>query len=106
MKRSALITASLLLLAGQAGAVEAPTPTPAPRCQSLPEIRETLRTKYNEIEVGGGLVNETMIALLFASPSGETWTILHVLTNGCATPISSGTNWYHDRIPALGERPA
>ena len=99
-----MLTASLLL-AGQAGAVEAPTP-PAPRCQSLPEIREVLRTKYNEIEVGGGLVNETMIALLFASPSGETWTILHVLTNGCATPISSGTNWYHDRIPALGERPA
>lgn len=103
------IAASLAaLLAGPAMAQEAP---PQPQaftavCLPLDRLRDELKTKFNESEVGGGIVSETAITLLFASPDGDTWTIAMLSPDGQACVVAGGSDWFHDRIPAKGERAA
>jgi hypothetical protein len=75
-------------------------------CLPLDRLREQLKTKFNEDEVGGGIVGETAITLLFASPDGDTWTIVMLSPDGNACVVAGGSDWFHARIPAKGERAA
>lgn len=75
-------------------------------CLPLDRLREELRTKFGEEEVGGGIVGETAITLLFVSPDGDTWSIAMLSPDGQACVVAGGSDWFHDRIPAKGERAA
>lgn len=77
-----------------------------PPCAPLPLMREFLKEKYNEVEVGGGLVNEKAVVLLFASPAGETWSLVSTGANGISCLLTEGENWFHEHVAAPGERPA
>lgn len=87
-------------------AQETPPQTFTAVCLPLDKLRAELKTKFNEDEIGGGIVSETAITLLFASPDGDTWTIAMLTPDGKACVVAGGSDWFHDRIPAKGERAA
>lgn len=103
MKRSALITASLLLLAAPAGAQER---AEIPQCAPWQTMVGLLKSTFNEIEFEGGWVNDQALTHLFASPGGDTWTLVVHQATGNTCIILRGTYWFANRIPAIGERPA
>jgi len=75
-------------------------------CAPFDEMRETLASQYHETEVGTGMVSDTDVLMLFASPGGETWTILGLNVSGIACIKSAGKGWDAGQLPAKGERGA
>lgn len=103
------IAASLAaLLAGPAMAQEAPTPPTFAMewCGPIKTLRDNLKSKYNEVEMGGGIVNEQTVFVVFVSPDGATWTMAVMRADGGSCVIGSGENWFQSRIPGKDERPA
>jgi hypothetical protein len=75
-------------------------------CAPFDEMRETLASQFHETEVGTGMVSDTEVLMLYASPGGETWTILGLNVSGIACIKSAGKGWDAGRLPAAGERDA
>jgi hypothetical protein len=97
------VTAIGALWASRADAQEGPP------CAPTTELVAKLKDKYGEVEVGGGIFNEQVVVIPFASPGGDTWTILSIGTDGFACILSHGTDWFPGVLPEApvdGERPA
>lgn len=74
-----------------------------PPCAPTEELVAKLKKDYNEVEVGGGLINEHGVIVTYASPEGETWTILAVGTEGVSCIVSSGEHWFVGSLPKAGD---
>lgn len=65
----------------------------APPCLAFPAVVEVLHDRYGEAPIGGGMVNEGAIVVLFSSDAGETWTLALRESSGETCFVASGTNW-------------
>ena len=93
-----------------AAAVLAATPATAQQqsevvCAPTDAIREVLK-QLKQVEVSGGMVSETAIFSIFASPDGDQWTLVATDTSGKSCILSGGRYWFQGKIPASGETPA
>ncbi len=88
---------ALMLLPFAAHAQEA-----APPCGPWETARKLLEEKYHETIVGSGIINDKTVVIVFASPDGETFTLLSVAANGMACSLMTGGGWSFD-IPKVGD---
>lgn len=74
-------------------ALLAASPVAAMQCGKADEIRRVLAEQYQEEPVAIGMINDKVIASVYASVGGKTWTILTFTTDGSACIVSSGKDW-------------
>ena len=87
----------LLLFYGCAAVTAEPASVEAPRaaasaCIERDKIAAELRQKYNESVIVRAMMDMAMIEV-FASPQGETWTIVVTLPDCLTLPLAAGTDW-------------
>lgn len=68
-------------------------------CAPTAELIAKLQKDYHEVEVGGGIVSQEHVFVVYASPDGETWTVLAVGTNGTACVVGAGRYWFPGALP-------
>ncbi len=71
-------------------------------CYQWETARKALEEKYHETIVGSGIINDKTVVIVFASPDGETFTLLSVGADGLACKILDGGGWNFD-TPKVGE---
>lgn len=78
------------------------------QCGSAAEMVEKLEKEFHEIQIGGGIVGDQTIVVIYAAPDGSSWTALSMGTDGSACLIASGKDWFGGlpELPAPGEREA
>ena len=54
--------------------------------------------KHKEVQLAGGIVNDENAVIVFGTPTGSTWTLVAVSTNGNACIIGSGTGWFQSDL--------
>ena len=91
-----LIFAAVLLWAAVAEA------TP-PHCDKRKNIADKLNKKYEEQSVAVGLAVNGSLLEVFASPNGETWSIIVSNTKGRACVLATGEGWRYRKVVA-GEK--
>lgn len=69
------------------------------RCAPLAVWVEGLKDRFAEIDIGGGRIGPQLVARVFASPDGSTFTILAVDPRGLACLVLSGDDWEPGRLP-------
>lgn len=69
------------------------------RCAPLTVWVKGLQNRFAEIDIGGGRIGPQLVARVFASPDGATFTILAVNPNGLACLVLSGDDWEPGRLP-------
>lgn len=74
-------------------------------CSTWDEIKSRFADKHNEVPIGGGQVNPTVVLQVLVSPGGATWTIVFVDRNGKACITAAGKNWKPGANPVVGEVP-
>jgi len=74
-----------------------------PPCAKTEALIKSLRENYNEVEVGGGIINERAVMLTFASPEGATWTVLAAGADGMACVVATGEHWFLGALPKAGD---
>ena len=97
-----IASAFAVLVAGLA----APAQAQSPQCGPFPELRNALAKEHHEIELGGGIVNERAVMVVFVSPDGATWTMAILGTDGKACLIAHGVDWFQRPVPSSQERPS
>ena len=75
----------------QPALVEAPRAA-ASACIERDKAAAELRQKYNESVIVRAMMDMAMIEV-FASPQGETWTIVVTLPDCRTLPLAAGTDW-------------
>jgi hypothetical protein len=96
---SLLATVPSPLLAGEAGISEpvlqrANAETEARACIPYPELRKALRGKYGENPVAFGLHANGSLMQIFASNTGDTWTVVMTSPKGLSCIVAGGNDWY------------
>jgi hypothetical protein len=71
----------------------------APNCAPWTVMKPRLAERYGELPIGGGIVNPTTIATVFAAPDGATWSLVVVDRSGRACLIATGRDWEPGRLP-------
>lgn len=87
-----------------AAGLAAPAQAQSPQCGPFTELRTVLAKEHHEIELGGGIVNDKAVMIVFVSPDGATWTLAALGTDGKACLIASGVDWFQRSIPSSDER--
>lgn len=67
-------------------------PAAAQACVKHEEIVEKLKGKFQEKQLGYGLIGDKAIMELYASKKGS-WTIIVTRSNGISCVIAAGTDW-------------
>jgi hypothetical protein len=85
--------------AGEAGISEpvtqrANTETEARVCIPYPELRKALQGKYGESPVAFGLHANGGLLQIFASHTGDTWTVVMTSPKGISCIVAGGKSWY------------
>lgn len=62
-------------------------------CTTQTTMAIYLKQTFNEIPVSKGLSEEGFALIVYASPSGATWTMVVVAPSGRACVIVVGTDW-------------
>ena len=75
----------------------------APFCDDRRNIAEKLNKKHDEQSVAVGLGNNGGLLEIFASPNGETWSIIISNTKGRACIIAAGEGWRYRKV-VVGEK--
>lgn len=79
-------------------------------CAPYQDLKKILQGHYNESPSGSGITDKGHAAVIvFASPDGETWTMVRIGPDGQACMIAAGSNWLEvipPKAPIEGERPA
>lgn len=77
-----------------------------PPCAPWADMKRNLAEKYQEFQIGGGLINEKLIMAVFASAGGATWTTVGISVDGTACVFSVGTYWFMNKpaAPVPGRR--
>lgn len=72
-------------------------------CAPFKMVRENLEKKHNETIISGGLNSDKLATFVFASPGGETFTIVIVDTRGIACQVGAGKQWFQESVPVPGD---
>ena len=95
-----IASAIAVLVAGLA----APAYAQSPQCGPFKTLQTYLAETHHEVELGGGIVNDKAVMVVFVSPDGATWTLAALGTDGKACLIASGVDWFQRSIPNPDER--
>lgn len=90
MVRIAWIAAAAALMAAPALAQPA---GPGPACVKRADLIKHLEAKYHEAPAAVGLADNGALLEVFASKSGETWTVTVTMPNGISCMVASGQQW-------------
>lgn len=74
----------------------------AAQCPPYEQVSAVLATRWGEMPIGGGFLNEGAILMLFADPAGDTWTLILRQADGGACSLASGTGWMVTPAPVPG----
>lgn len=86
--------------------IAAPAQAQSPQCGPFTELRTVLAKEHHEIELGGGIVNDRAVMVVFVAPDGATWTMAILGTDGKACMVAHGVDWFQRSIPSSEERPS
>lgn len=67
-------------------------PAAAQACSKHDDIVEKLKGKFQEKQLGYGLIGDKAIMEFFASKKGS-WTIIVTRSNGISCVVAAGTDW-------------
>lgn len=70
-----------------------------PACMTWPQMMKHLAMKYKEIVVGGGQIDAQSVVTMFASPNGDTFTIVRTSRDGMSCMITGGKDWDLGKFP-------
>jgi hypothetical protein len=73
--------------------VSAQTATPGPACVKRAELIKHLQAQYQEAPAAVGIADNGSLLEVFASKSGETWTVMVTMPNGISCMVASGQQW-------------
>ena len=90
MIRLACIAAAAALMAAPAFAQSA---SPGPACVKRVDLLKHLEAKYHEAPAAVGLADNGALLEVFASKSGETWTVTVTMPNGISCMVATGQQW-------------
>ncbi len=68
-------------------------------CVSHADWAKSLRMGWKERVIGSGMAADGIFVELFASPNGETWTILYTYPAGLTCAFASGVGWQNITPP-------
>jgi hypothetical protein len=89
MFRIAYVAAAAALVAASA----VPAQAQAPACVKRVDLIKHLSNKYHEAPAAVGLADNGSLLEVFASKSGETWTVTVTMPNGISCMVATGQNW-------------
>jgi hypothetical protein len=90
MVRIACVAAAAALIAAPA---LAQTAGPGPACVKRADLLKHLEAKYHEAPAAVGIADNGALLEVFASKSGETWTVTVAMPNGISCMVASGQQW-------------
>jgi hypothetical protein len=90
MVRIACIAATAVLMTAPAFAQSAP---PGPACVKRTDLIKHLEAKYHEAPAAVGIADNGALLEVFASKSGETWTVTVTMPNGISCMVATGQQW-------------
>ena len=88
MLRASCIAAATVLLAMPAYAQ-----APGPACVKRADLIKHLESKYHEAPAAVGIADNGSLLEVFASKSGETWTVPVTMPNGISCMVATGQQW-------------
>jgi hypothetical protein len=68
-------------------------------CAPWPALKEAFEKNYSEVPIGGGQVDGTIVVRVLAAPSGVTWSIVTIRTDGTACLAAAGSGWEPGTLP-------
>jgi hypothetical protein len=86
--RVACIAVAASLLAAPAFAQSS-----GPACVKRADLIKHLEAKYHEAPAAVGLADNGSLLEVFASKSGETWTVTVTMPNGISCMVATGQQW-------------
>src|SRR5687768_10222694 len=86
----ALAAAAMIVAASAPAQAQA---QPAPACVKRVDLIKHLSNKYHEAPAAVGLADNGSLLEVFASKSGETWTVTVTMPNGISCMVATGQNW-------------
>lgn len=89
MVRIACVAAAALI----AAPAFAQSPGSGPACVKRTELIKHLEAKYHEAPAAVGLADNGSLLEVFASKSGETWTVTVTMPNGISCMVATGQQW-------------
>lgn len=63
------------------------------KCIDHESARKQLLEAYGESPVALGVASNGGLVVVFATPSGSTWTIVVATPQGMSCPVAAGENW-------------
>lgn len=76
---------------------------PGPACVKRDELVKHLTGQYQEAPAAVGIAYNGTLLEVFASKSGETWTVMLTMPNGISCMVASGQQWQDiPRVAHLG----
>jgi hypothetical protein len=103
MVRIACVAAAAALIAAPA---LAQTAGPGPACVKRADLIKHLEAKYHEAPAAVGIADNGALLEVFASKSGETWTVTVTMPNGISCMVATGQNWQDLPRVAQADEPA
>jgi hypothetical protein len=76
-----------------ASAAPAHAQAQAPACVKRVDLIKHLSAKYHEAPAAVGLADNGSLLEVFASKSGETWTVTVTMPNGISCMVATGQDW-------------
>jgi hypothetical protein len=103
LRISSLVAAAALMMASVASAQ---AQAQAPACVKRTDLIKHLSAKYHEAPAAVGLADNGSLLEVFASKSGETWTVTVTMPNGISCMVATGQDWQDLPRVAQIEEPA
>lgn len=92
----------VFLLAALAAFFVTPSFAQQPVCGPREAIVEQLANGYNEVQVATALPSLGGVLEVFASPQGETFTMIISLPDGNSCLVIEGKDWVNSGLPGQG----
>jgi hypothetical protein len=90
MIRIACAAAAVALIAAPAFAQSM---GPGPACVKRADLIKHLQAQFQEAPAAVGIADNGALLEVFASKSGETWTVMVTMPNGISCMVASGQQW-------------
>jgi hypothetical protein len=91
MSRVSCVAAAAAALLAFPAAAQSQSPGPA--CVKRTDLIKHLESKYHEAPAAVGLADNGSLLEVFASKSGETWTVTVTMPNGISCMVATGQQW-------------
>jgi hypothetical protein len=73
-----------------------------PACAPYDDVVQQLAERFHEHPVAWGADQRGVVAQIFATDDGKTWTLVFVRSDGVACLVAGGVNWRSQVIPGRG----